>query len=85
MSTVPPSPAWRRWLWPLRCRKAQVALATLIVSYAAQRGWVLSEEAVAQIIALGVALILGIAHENAAAKSNGHPPSKSSPPPTHEP
>lgn len=56
---------WRRWLWPLRSRKVQVALATIIVSYAAQAGWVLSEEAVVAVLGVGVALILGIAHEDA--------------------
>jgi hypothetical protein len=69
---IPAESSWRRYLWPLRCRKSQVAIATIIASYAAHRGWVLDEQAVTQIIALGVALILGIAHEDAAEKSNGH-------------
>lgn len=56
---------WRKWLWPLRSRKAQVALATLVVAYAAQAGLELSEEMVATVLAVGVALILGIAHEDA--------------------
>lgn len=61
----------KRWLWPLRSRKVQVALATLVVSFAAQAGWVLSEESVTNILAIGVALILGIAHEDAGSKSVG--------------
>ncbi len=56
---------WRRWLWPLLSRKVQVAVATVIVAYAAQAGWMLSEETVATVLGVGVALILGIAHEDA--------------------
>lgn len=55
---------WRRWLWPLLSRKVQVAVATVVAAYAAQVGWALSEEAVVSVIAVGVALILGIAHED---------------------
>lgn len=56
---------WRRWLWPLRSRKVQVALATLVAAWGAQAGWDVSEESVLTIVSLGVALILGIAHEDA--------------------
>ena len=55
---------WRRWLWPLVSRKVQVAVATVVVAYAAQAGLTLSEETVATVLAVGVALILGIAHED---------------------
>lgn len=58
-----------RWLWPLQSRKVQVALATLVVSFAAQAGWILNEDSVTNVLAIGVALILGIAHEDAGAKS----------------
>lgn len=61
---TPPQPFWQRALWPLHSRKVQVAIAAIIVAYAARRGWVLDEEAVTQIVALAVALILGIAHED---------------------
>jgi hypothetical protein len=61
----PQPPGWRRWLWPLRSRKVQVALATVLVAYAAQLGVALSAETLAGLLAVGVALILGIAHEDA--------------------
>ncbi len=56
---------WRRWLWPLRSRKIQVALVTVVVSFLAQAGIVLSEETVLSVLGVGMALILGIAHEDA--------------------
>lgn len=56
---------WRRWLWPLASRKVQVAVATVLTAYAAQLNLVLHEETVATVISVGVALILGIAHEDA--------------------
>ena len=56
---------WRRWLWPLRSRKIQVALVTVVVSFLAQAGVVLSEETVLSVLGVGMALILGIAHEDA--------------------
>ncbi len=56
---------WRRWLWPLRSRKVQVAVATVFVAYAAQAGLALTEDTVVAVISVGVALILGIAHEDA--------------------
>jgi len=54
-----------KWLWPLRSRKVQVALATVIAAFAAQAGFAWSEQAVTSVIAVGAALILGIAHEDA--------------------
>jgi len=51
-------------LWPLRSRKVQVALATLVASFAAQAGWDVKEESLYWIIAVGVTLILGIAIED---------------------
>ncbi len=65
---------WRRWLWPLRSRKVQVAVATVLVAYAAQAGLVLSEEAVLAVLSVGVALILGIAHEDAGRRGAGTAP-----------
>jgi len=56
---------WRWWLWPLRSRKVQVAIATVVVAYAAQAGLMVSEETVVTVLGVGVALILGIAHEDA--------------------
>ena len=55
---------WRRWLWPLRSRKVQIAVATIVVAYAAQAGLALSQETVLAVLGVGVALILGIAHED---------------------
>lgn len=54
-----------RWLWPLRSRKVQVALATVIAAWAAEAGLGLSEETLVTVLGVGVALILGIAHEDA--------------------
>lgn len=56
---------WRRWLWPLVSRKVQVALATVLTAYAAEAGWAIREETMIAILSVGVALILGIAHEDA--------------------
>lgn len=61
---------WRRWLWPLRSRKIQVALVTVVVSFLAQAGIVLSEETVLSVLGVGMALILGIAHEDAGRSTN---------------
>jgi hypothetical protein len=47
----------------------QVAVATILVAYAAQAGFILNEESVVNVLAIGTALILGIAHEDAGAKS----------------
>lgn len=58
-------PARRRWLWPLKSRKVQVALATVLAAYAAQAGLAVNEETIVTILSVGVALILGIAHEDA--------------------
>ncbi len=57
---------WRRWLWPLLSRKVQVAVATIVVAYAAQVDLAVSEETITTVLGVGVALILGIAHEDAA-------------------
>lgn len=63
MSEIPTG--WRRWLWPLRSRKVQIAVTTIVVAYAAQAGLALSQETVLAVLGVGVALILGIAHEDA--------------------
>jgi hypothetical protein len=60
-----------RWLWPLRSRKVQVALATIVVAWASQAGIVLTEESVATVLGVGIALILGIAHEDAGRPRSG--------------
>jgi len=40
-------------------------VVTVLVAYAAQAGWALSEDTVIAVLSVGVALILGIAHEDA--------------------
>jgi len=76
MNDVPTG--WRRGIWPLRSRKVQLAVATLLTAYAAQIGWILSEDSVTTVVALGVSLILGIAHEDAGARSAGMPQPRAS-------
>ena len=61
-----------KWvLWPLRSRKAQIALATLITAYLARAGWDVSEETVGYIIMVGITWIAAIAGEDMAAKRAG--------------
>lgn len=55
----------KKWLWPVQSRKVQVALATVVAAWAAQAGMNVSEETVMTVLGVGVALILGIAHEDA--------------------
>jgi hypothetical protein len=62
------NPGWARWVWPLRSRKVQVALATVIAAWAAEAGMGVSEETIITVVGVGVALILGIAHEDAGKK-----------------
>jgi len=66
-----PAVGWRRWLWPLQSRKVQVAVATVLAAYAGQAGLAVSEDTVLTVLGVGVALILGIAHEDAGAKAGG--------------
>jgi len=54
----------RRVGQPLASRKVRVALATVLAAYAAEWGLAVSEEMVLTILGVGVALILGIAHED---------------------
>lgn len=59
----------QRLLQPLASRKVRVAVATVLVAFAAQYGLQVSEEIVLTVVSVGVALILGIAHEDAGSKS----------------
>lgn len=62
---------WKKWLWPLRSRKVQVAVATVIASYASEVfNLKIAEDQVTYVIGIGAALILGIAIEDAGAKAN---------------
>jgi len=54
----------RRVFRPLASRKVRVALATVLAAYAAEFGLEVSEQMVLTIVGVGVALILGIAHED---------------------
>ena len=56
-------------LSPLKSRKTRTALATVIVAYLAQRELDVPVEIIVTIISVGVALILGIAHEDHARKA----------------
>lgn len=60
---------WRRWmttlLGPLSSRKVRVALVTVIAAYATRAGLGWDEEMLLTMVSVGVALILGIAHEDA--------------------
>jgi len=58
---------------PLYSRKVRVALATVIATYAGQAGLGWNEQMVLTAMSVGVALILGIAHEDAGSKSAGQP------------
>lgn len=55
----------QRLLGPLASRKVRIALATVIAAFTAQYGLGVSEEMVFTMVSVGVALILGIAHEDA--------------------
>jgi hypothetical protein len=54
-----------RLVRPLASRKVRVALVTVLAAYAAEYGLGCSEEMLLTVVSLGVALILGIAHEDA--------------------
>lgn len=53
-----------RHLWFLASRKVQSAVATVLVAVLAQYGFEADESTVLAVVAVGAALILGIAHED---------------------
>lgn len=66
---------WVKWLaWPLRSRKVHTAVATVVAAYLAHAGLEVSSEVIYGIVGIGASLILGIAHEDAGAKSAGKAP-----------
>jgi len=67
---------WRRLVQPLSSRKVRVALATVAAAFLAEWGWNVDEELVLTILGVGVALILGIAHEDMGRLSAPGAPSK---------
>jgi hypothetical protein len=60
----------KRLAKPLSSRKVRVALATVLTAYAAEYGLNVGDNTIMTILGVGVALILGIAHEDNGAKSN---------------
>jgi len=56
---------------PLASRNVRVAVATVLAAYAAEYGLGLSEELVITVLGVGVAMILGIAHEDTARVKEG--------------
>jgi hypothetical protein len=60
---------WTRLANPLRSRKVRVAIAGVVAAYAAEYGLGVSEELVLTILGVTASIILGIAHEDAGAKS----------------
>ena len=60
-----------RLVRPLASRKVRVALATVVAAYAAEWGLGISEEVVLTILGTGVALILGVAVEDAGRFAGG--------------
>lgn len=55
----------RRLAKPLESRKVRLAVATVVAAYAAEYGLGWGEELILTVVSVGVALILGIAHEDA--------------------
>lgn len=62
---------FKRLVQPLASRKVRVAVATVIAAYAAEFGLDLGSDLVLTVLGVGVALILGIAHEDAGRLSQG--------------
>ena len=60
-----------RLVRPLASRKVRVAFATVMAAYAAEWGLGISEEVVLTILGTGVALILGVAVEDAGRFAGG--------------
>ena len=56
---------------PLASRKVRVAIATVVAAFAAEYGLQVNEELVLTVVSVGVALILGIAHEDAGKAAAG--------------
>jgi len=62
----------QRVVRPLESRKVRTAVATVVAAYAAQYGLGWSEEMVMPVVSVGVALLLGVAHEDAGSKSSAN-------------
>lgn len=59
---------------PFKSRKVQTAIATVLVAYLAEWGLNVPTEIIISIVGVGISVILGIAHEDAAQKKQ--PPEK---------
>ena len=57
-----------RLMKPLQSRKVRIAITTVAAAYAAEYGLEVSEEIILTLVSVGVALILGIAHEDSGRK-----------------
>jgi len=56
---------FKRLIKPLASRKVRVAVTTIVVAYGAEFGLSLGSDMVLTVLGVGVALILGISHEDA--------------------
>ena len=78
-------PPWiQRLVRPLASRKVRVALVTVVAAFGVEWGWNVEEELILTILGAGVALILGIAHEDAgrnAGRTGNGPASPTQSPP----
>lgn len=55
---------WKKHFWFLRSRKVQVAVATAVAAFLVDHGMNVGQETIVAIVGVGVALILGISHED---------------------
>ena len=56
---------FKRILKPLQSRKVRIALATVLAAYFSEFGLQVGETMILTILGTGVALIMGVAHEDA--------------------
>ncbi len=77
---MPLLPSFRRLMGPLRSRKVRVGLATVLAAFAVEIGLDVSDELMLSIVGIGVAIILGIAREDAGRWAASLPPTDSAPP-----
>lgn len=61
----------KRIVQPLASRKVRVALATVVAAFAVEWGLDVSDQTIYTVLGVGVAVILGIAVEDAGLKSAG--------------
>jgi hypothetical protein len=71
VSVMQMPPVIQRLVRPLASRKVRVALVTVVAAFGVEWGWNVQEELILTILGAGVALILGIAHEDAGRNAGG--------------